>query len=366
MTVLALLTSCSDPTSLLIEVTSTELRAPEDVDTLRFIVDTGAGHSLDRTFRIDGDWPHSLAVLPSTEDEAVVTVEVQGIRGGNPVIQRVLQTAFVQGQQRIVTVTFASSCLGVTCDDGVDCVDGRCESAPLDGGVDAGDGDGGFDAGSDAGEIDAGPRLDGGSDAGRGDAGRDAGTDAGGSDAGVDAGPPGPALGLLFTEYIEGSGNNKALEIQNTSSASIDLSRCEVRRYSNGSSTPFPIPLMGSLAAGAVHVLCNASIELSTACTQTTGALNHNGDDALTLVCDGEATPVDSLGTIGESPSRDWTGGGLSTRDFILFRQCAVSGGDRNASDAFDPSSQWMGRMYDTGATPAMNLAGLGNRTECP
>ncbi len=340
---------CGDPTSILVEVTSTELRAPEDVDTLRFLVDTGAGHRLDRTYRIDGDWPHSLAVLPATSDEAVVTVIVEGIRGGRPVIRRVARTAFVSGSQRIVEVTLSRDCLNVICGEEVDCVAGRCVGMPSDAGVDGGSLDGGLDAGVDGGRRDAGP-----GDAGRGDAGP--------GDAGSDAGDV-ARLPLLITEYVEGTSNNKAIEIQNTSSAPVDLSRCEIQRFANGTTTPTPIALSGTLAGGAVHVLCNTSIAVATACDQSSGALSHNGDDALALACDG--VTIDVFGTIGP-PVAVWSGGGLSSQDFILFRQCSVASGDPNGADMFDPSIQWMGRAWDGAAPAAVNLAGLGNRTECP
>ena len=40
---------------------------------------------------------------------------------------------------------------------------------------------------------------------------------------------------LFFSEYVEGSGNNKALEIYNPTNQTIDLSKYSVARYSNGS-----------------------------------------------------------------------------------------------------------------------------------
>ena len=43
---------------------------------------------------------------------------------------------------------------------------------------------------------------------------------------------------LFFSEYIEGSSNNKALEIYNPTNQEIDLSAYSISRYSNGSSIP--------------------------------------------------------------------------------------------------------------------------------
>ena len=57
----------------------------------------------------------------------------------------------------------------------------------------------------------------------------------------------GPALAqtssLLITEYLEGSGNNKALEIFNGTEDLISLGSYSIDRYSNGSSDPVNIPL---------------------------------------------------------------------------------------------------------------------------
>ncbi|HHH31737.1 MAG TPA: hypothetical protein ENK57_25770 [Polyangiaceae bacterium] len=358
---LALSLGCNDATSVLVEVTSPDLAVPADIDALRFRVSSGAGHTTDQTFPISSDWPHSLALLPAPDDNTMLTVEVQGIKSGAVVVRRVLRTAFVSGQQRILTVSLSRACLGVMCPDGVDCVAGRCTAVPMDdAGVDAG--------GLDAGAVDAGGAMDAGpGDAGPGDAGTDAGSDAGfdaAFDAGVDGGPP-AAIPLILSEYIEGSGNNKALEIYNRGTVSFDLSRCEIRRYSNGSTSAVPIPLTGTVAASGTFVICNSSIAVTTACDMTTGALNHNGDDALALHCDSGATPIDSFGTIGP-PAMDWTGGGLSSRDYVLTRLCSVGSGDTNPNDAFDPSSEWTGRMWDGSMTAAANLSGLGNRSECP
>src|SRR5690606_25941649 len=205
------------------------------------------------------------------------------------------------------------------------------------------------------------------------DAGRDAGPPgaagapgSGRDDAGTtDAGSPAPPM-LLFTEYVEGSGNNKALEIHNLAGgASFDLSRCVLHRYSNGGTAPFDIPLSGTVAAGGFFVVCNGSIEIATACDQLTGALNHTGDDAYALTCDGSPTPIDTFGQIGFDPGTAWedAAGTLSTADFVLTRRCSVTGGDPNGTDPFDPSVEWQGVAWSSAAA---SLGGLGSRAECP
>jgi len=172
------------------------------------------------------------------------------------------------------------------------------------------------------------------------------------------------APALFFSEYIEGSGaGNKALEIFNGGGSPADLSMCEIRRYSNGGTSPNDVTLMPSmmLAAGGVFTICNGGIEGGVSCDQTSGGINHNGNDAYELVCMGML--VDSIGRVGEDPGDDgWMGGGLQTADFVLQRACSVMTGDVDSSDEFDPSTEWTGTAW----TAATDNASLGDRAECP
>jgi len=346
---LGLLAGCADETSLLIEVTSPDLLVPDDVDALRFQVTGESGAMVDETFAIQGAWPHSLAVTPRASSTEAATITVTALKAGATVVERRVNASFMPGVQRRIDVVLTGSCVGVSCGAGETCMDGRCVPDAVDAGVDGG--------------------LDGGVD--RPDTGvRDSGIDTGVPDSGLpdgglpDTGLPDSGLAppqLLFTEYVEGTGNDKALELQNLDSAPFDLARCQLQRYTNGGTTFTTISLSGTLAPGALHVVCNTSISVSTACDQTTGSLNHNGDDTLTLHCDGGATPVDSFGRIGEDPGDAWEGGGLSSQDYVLTRACAATG-DTDPSDPFDPSASWTGRRYVSSA----DLAGLGTRAECP
>lgn len=56
---------------------------------------------------------------------------------------------------------------------------------------------------------------------------------------------------LFFSEYIEGSSNNKALEIFNGTGAAIDLSAYSIQMFFNGSvSAGLTINLTGLLRLG--------------------------------------------------------------------------------------------------------------------
>lgn len=112
------------------------------------------------------------------------------------------------------------------------------------------------------------------------------------------------ATDLFFSEYIEGSSYNKALEIYNGTGISVDLSNYTVDLYGNGASSPTATyTLSGTLANGGVYVLAhssaNAAIIAFADYTFNGGVLNFNGDDAVALV--NGSTNIDVLGTIGST-----------------------------------------------------------------
>src|SRR5687767_6437923 len=93
---------------------------------------------------------------------------------------------------------------------------------------------------------------------------------------------------LFFSEYVEGSSNNKALEIYNGTGAPVDLTAAEyaVHYFFNGStSAGLKIALAGSVAAGDVFVLAHsgASQAILDQADQTDGSGWFNGDDAVVL-----------------------------------------------------------------------------------
>ncbi len=64
---------------------------------------------------------------------------------------------------------------------------------------------------------------------------------------------------LFFSEYVEGSGFNKALEIVNLTGAPVDLSVYSIKRDGNGGgSWEAPLNLSGTIAADDVYVIINS------------------------------------------------------------------------------------------------------------
>ncbi len=170
---------------------------------------------------------------------------------------------------------------------------------------------------------------------------------------------------LFFSEYIEGSSFNKAIEIYNGTGAAVDLSdggyRLEL--YSNGSSTVSnSMALSGVLNNGEVFVAAHASANatiLAVADAKNSATINWTGDDAIVLRKGGAAGDIlDVIGQIGTRPATEWGSGLTSTADNTLRRKAAIIAGDTNGTDAFDPSVEWDGFAADTfdglGAHPGL------------
>jgi len=134
---------------------------------------------------------------------------------------------------------------------------------------------------------------------------------------------------LFISEYVEGSGNNKAIEIYNPTNEAIDLSIYTIKRYSNGSpSFTDQVELSGSIQPHDVVVVTNGQTDsvwvssggywslpiseelyemgdLSCSGNYPT-AMYFNGNDAITLEkITGEV--VDIFGETGNDPgSNGW------------------------------------------------------------
>ena len=147
---------------------------------------------------------------------------------------------------------------------------------------------------------------------------------------------------LLISEYVEGSSNNKAIEIYNPDGTEADLSAYKIQQYNNGGSAPTAsFALSGKLAPGSVHVMAHSTLAsaLGTRVNQT-AAFSFNGDDALTLTRSGVV--VDRIGQVGyQPPSGFWGTASAGTKDHTLRRKGTVKTGDTNITAAFDPSVQW-------------------------
>ena len=97
------------------------------------------------------------------------------------------------------------------------------------------------------------------------------------------------ASNLFISEIIEGSGNNKAVEIANFTGVSVNLSGWNLVRDNNGNGTWGPqFNLSGTISNGSVFVVTrnDADFELTSKANQTAGNVNafqFNGNDRVAL-----------------------------------------------------------------------------------
>jgi len=179
----------------------------------------------------------------------------------------------------------------------------------------------------------------------------------------------GPSEGqLIFSEYIEGSSNSKALEIYNASSQTVYLDNYRVVSSYNGSgwsTSLYNFPVGATLAAGDVWVIANEeSAQTILAVADDILAYNaggyvvsFNGNDArgIEMTTDGGATwiLIDVIGISTEDPGTGWSVAGTisATLDHTLVRKTAVQGGNTDWTSSAGTSegdSEWIVYPIDT------------------
>lgn len=164
------------------------------------------------------------------------------------------------------------------------------------------------------------------------------------------------ASDLFISEYIEGSGYNKAIEIYNGTSESVDLSNYSLELYSNGATTTnAKVTLSSVLESGDVFVvsyeptatnLVDEEI-LNVADLQNRNVINFNGDDAVVLK--NNENIIDVIGQVGVDPGTAWASSdsSVSTVNKTLVRNSRITVGDTDPSNAFDPSEEWIAYPQD-------------------
>lgn len=165
---------------------------------------------------------------------------------------------------------------------------------------------------------------------------------------------------LFFSEMIEGSSSNKALEIFNPSDTTVDLTQYVVYRYNNGSQTAtdslFP---QGTLDSDSVFVIANPSANAAIQAEQdTTHTLTfYNGDDAIALINMFTGDTLDIIGVIGVDPGSGWTVGTGATNNTTLIRNRTVQDGETDWNIAV---TQW-----DVYAIDVVDSLGFHNYDKC-
>jgi len=148
-------------------------------------------------------------------------------------------------------------------------------------------------------------------------------------------------IDLFFSEYIEGSSYNKALEIVNVTNNLINLSNYKIKKQSNGSgSWSSGYALSGQLNSGEVIVIANsnASDTVTSVADITTNAseLSFNGNDPIGLFKNGVL--IDVIG--------DFNGGSsYFAKDVTLQRNTNIT--EPSSTFNLNEWTEWSQNTFD-------------------
>ena len=148
---------------------------------------------------------------------------------------------------------------------------------------------------------------------------------------------------LFISEYVEGSGNNKALELYNPTNNAINLSTYKLVRYSNGETVPYDAVLSGTIEPKSAFVVvldkrdpngtgqevpvdlelqAKADLWLSPV-YNVNRTMYFNGNDAMTLeTVSGEV--IDIFGQVGPPMTEDDNGWGNLNDTTITYNSGGV------------------------------------------
>jgi len=173
---------------------------------------------------------------------------------------------------------------------------------------------------------------------------------------------------LFISEYVEGSGNSKAIEFYNPTANTINLNNYRLVRYSNGSAIGTDsTDLVGSVNSYSTFVIANGvgvtsgTTATSPACAPALQAMAQqldgaypsptfmNGDDAMVLVRKSPYARIDIFGRIGEQPSTAWsdqapydgTTGKWWTKDHSMQRKATIQQGVMSNPSQFNPKLEY-------------------------
>jgi hypothetical protein len=181
--------------------------------------------------------------------------------------------------------------------------------------------------------------------------------------------------GIMFSAYVNGSGNNKALEIFNAGNSPFDLSDYLIARFAGGSQVADTVGLSGVIMPGGTFLAVvdqrdpegtgfNTPVDSALILLadiflcpdfQQNPTMYFTGSDAVALFhVNGEM--VDLIGRVGEHPGAGWTTDSLCaqapytalcgaspwTAGHTLIRKYSVRQGIKDNPASFNPAAQWI------------------------
>ena len=162
-------------------------------------------------------------------------------------------------------------------------------------------------------------------------------------------------VNLYFSEYAEGSSNNKYVEIYNASSISVDLSNYQIKGTNNGTAWgdngERELSLTGTLASNSVYIISTDAADQSILnkadlSLPYESPVHYNGNDAIGIFgkdSSGSFTVIlDVIGVESSDPGpAGWNVAGVSgaTKDHTLVRKASVTKGNTNWENSAGTSS---------------------------
>ena len=147
------------------------------------------------------------------------------------------------------------------------------------------------------------------------------------------------ATDLFISEYLEGSSNNKAIEIYNGTDSDVDLSDYMIKKATNGAGwteSNYTFPENAVIGSYDVWVIANSSADqpILNAADETLPSASYNyfmgfnGDDAIGLFKSG--TLIDLIGNPTEDPGSGWDVAGVTeaTMNHTLIRKSSIAHGN--------------------------------------
>ena len=167
-------------------------------------------------------------------------------------------------------------------------------------------------------------------------------------------------VNLFFSEYAEGSSNNKYVEIYNPSSTTVNLNNYQIKGTNNGTAWgdngERELALGGTLAANSVYIICTdaadpAIIAKADLAVPYESPVHYNGNDAIAIFgVDGSGNftvIMDVIGVQSSDPGpAGWNVAGVTgaTKDHTLVRKSSISKGNTNWENSAGTSasdSEW-------------------------
>ena len=162
---------------------------------------------------------------------------------------------------------------------------------------------------------------------------------------------------LFISEYVEGSSNNKYIELYNGTDSAIDLSEYMLKGSNNGGDwkAERDLQLTGTLEAGSFYIIATdqseASIlEVADLALPYESPVHFNGDDAIGLFKNGEL--VDVVGIPTEDPGSGWEVAGVAdaTQNHTLIRKSSITAGNTDwaaSAGTNEDDSEWIVKDQD-------------------